>query len=90
MLGMINKDFESQLEGQEDLKELLIELYAYNSRQDWTNQLNVDVQRLAMEAMKDLSKEYRVLKGGSTNIQQNLKDAEGLGVEYDFPSPNPQ
>ena len=43
-----------------------------------------------MEAMKDLSKEYRVLKGGSTNIELNLKDAEGLGIGYDFPSPNPQ
>lgn len=89
-LGMIKKDFESQLEGQEDLKELLIEIFAYNSNQDWTNQLNIDVQRLAMEAMKDLSKEYRVLKGGSTNIELNLKDAEGLGIGYDFPSPNPQ
>jgi len=87
-LGIIKKDFDLQLEGQESLKELLMELYAYNSTQDWTNQLTVDVQRLAMEAMKDLSKEYRVLKGGATDLLNNLRDAQGLGVEYGFQPTN--
>jgi hypothetical protein len=83
--GMMQEDFNLQLEGQEDLREILQTLFAHNSKQDLAGQLNIDVPRLASEALKDLIKEYRLLKQGSKVIPLNVKNAKDLGVMYDIP-----
>jgi hypothetical protein len=83
--GMMQEDFNLQLEGQEDLREILQMLFAHNSKQDLAGQLNIDVPSLASEALKDLIKEYRLLKQGSKVIPLNVKNAKDLGVMYDIP-----
>ena len=82
---MMQEDFNLQLEGQEDLREILQMLFAHNSKQDLAGQLNIDVPSLASEALKDLIKEYRLLKQGSKVIPLNVKNAKDLGVMYDIP-----
>jgi hypothetical protein len=84
--GIINQDFNLQLEGQEDLKEVIEQMFKHNSQQDLNGQLQVDVNRLAQEALKDLIKEYRLLKNSKTAIPSSVADADALNVPYDLPS----
>ena len=86
--GMMQEDFNLQLEGQEDLREIINEIFTHNSNQDLAGQLSIDVPRLASEALKDLIKEYRLLKQGAKVIPLNVKNAKDLDVAYKFPPLN--
>tara|TARA_E500000318_G_scaffold95107_1_gene94706 strand:+ start:42 stop:1016 length:975 start_codon:yes stop_codon:yes gene_type:complete len=83
--GIINQDFNMQLEGQEDLKDVINYMYNHNSQQDLAGQLQVDVNRLGQEALKDLIKEYRLLKNSKTAIPSSVADADALGISYNIP-----
>ena len=61
-------------------------MFKHNSQQDLNGQLQVDVNRLAQEALKDLIKEYRLLKNSKTAIPSSVADADALNVPYDLPS----
>tara|TARA_A100001011_G_scaffold383817_1_gene455568 strand:- start:86 stop:1585 length:1500 start_codon:yes stop_codon:yes gene_type:complete len=86
--GMIDKDFNAQLEGQEDLREVINQIFVHNSKHDLAGQLQIDVPRLAQEALKDIIKEYRLLSNSSKAIPSSVADANALGVPYNFNTSN--
>tara|TARA_A100000172_G_scaffold67140_1_gene46859 strand:+ start:500 stop:664 length:165 start_codon:yes stop_codon:yes gene_type:complete len=51
-------------------------------------QLQIDVPRLAQEALKDIIKEYRLLSNSSKAIPSSVADANALGVPYNFNTSN--
>ena len=50
--------------------------------------LQIDVPRLAQEALKDIIKEYRLLSNSSKAIPSSVADANALGVPYNFNTSN--
>jgi hypothetical protein len=86
--GMMNKDFNESLEGQEDLREVINILFSHNSQQGPDGQLVIDVNRLAQEALKDLVKEYRLIAQSAKAIPTSVADANALGISYNFNTSN--
>jgi len=86
--GMMNKDFNESLEGQEDLREIINLLFSHNSQQGPDGQLVIDANRLAQEALKDLVKEYRLLAQSAKAIPTSVADANALGISYNFNTSN--
>jgi len=74
-------DAKNQIQAQEDLAEIMQDLYKFNGNQEAIYQINPDLYRLLQEAMKDISPLYRLSSTQALQMVKNLYDRQLLGLE---------
>ncbi len=81
MIGRQDSDVKAIQESQKQLQEIMIDLYKFNSSQEWTYQFQPDLYRLLQEAMQDVYKSMRLSSQGLKDMTMNMYDAQLLGVK---------
>ena len=69
-------------ESQQELRQIMKDLYMFNSQQEFTYQFQPDLYRLLQEAIKDIYRNVRLSEMDIKNLVRNSYDAQALGVKY--------
>lgn len=73
-------DSENHIQAQEDLAEIMQDLYKFNGSQEAIYQINPDLYRLLQEAMKDINPLYRLSTTQALQMVKNIYDRQLLGL----------
>ena len=69
-------------ESQQELRQIMKDLYIFNSQQEFTYQFQPDLYRLLQEAIKDIYRNVRLSEMDLKNMVRNSYDAQALGIKY--------